>query len=228
MNILNSIHNSFYTKPSPPLPDFTPFQFTIETTSGIANYSGTANNYPITFNTSATSNTYGSISNFTSNSASNFTIYVKGKNLASGNSALMPLLLNFESTTNANTFMLLGGAGQNNHKKITFMIRLNNNLDPYLLTGDILANQNHFYHSFMNFDYGSALFSIYIYSYSNQQLYKSENNNYPTSIFSSLNKFAFSKISNTSCSNVTINNAGWYNRLLTSSEMSRIVSLSPN
>ena len=235
MNILSSINHIKYTYTSP-TPRFTPFQFTIATTSGSANFTGTANQYPITFNSSTTSNTYGLISNFTSATASNnnFTIYVKGKGLNSSSYASMPTLLNFVNTntgfTTNNTFMLLGGAGQNNHNKITYMFRVNNNLLIYILTGNILANINDFYHTFMRFDYNSAVFNLYIYSKTNTLLYQSGNISYPTNIFSSLGIFAFSKITGntTSCSNVTIANAGWYNYLLTTAEMSSIVKLSPN
>lgn len=215
--------------PTPP-PIFTPFQFTI---AGGTNFTGTANQYPITFNSSTTSNTYGLITNFTSNTASNkkFTIYVKGKHLNSSTYTKMPTLLNFVNTGfTTTTFMLLGSAGQNNHNKITYMFRVNNNLLIYILTGNILANINDFYHTFMSFNYDLAVFNLYIYSKTNSLLYQSGNLSYPTNIFSSLGIFAFSKINgdNTSCSNVTIANAGWYNYLVSSSEMSSIVSLSPN
>ena len=82
----------------------------------------------------------------------------------------------------------------------------------------------------MSFNYNSLVFNLYIYSNTNTLIYQSGNIGYPANIFSSLGIFAFSKINGntTSCSNITIGKAGWYNYVLTSSEMSSIVSLSPN
>ena len=75
MNILNSANHL-----KPILIVFTPFIFTI---NGGTNVSGTASNYPITFNPVTPANTYGTITNFNKNEANGkkFTIYFKTRTM---------------------------------------------------------------------------------------------------------------------------------------------------
>jgi hypothetical protein len=220
MNILNSINHIKYTAP----PIFTPFQFTI---AGGTNFTGTANQYPITFNSSTTSNTYGIITNFTGQTVkgTSFTIYVKGICNETYRKLREPVLISFFNTSATSTTFLTVGRVANN-LSLTSALYHNNALQVYVLTTNVLSYINDIFHTFMVFNSVNMTVSIYFYSNTGTLLYS--NIQYPilyNTIMDPFNVFTFAKCrgDTTTNSNITIYAAGWYNYAVSSTIMSSML-----
>ena len=224
MNILNSInHNSFYNKTPPPL--ITPFTFSI---NGGTNFSGSANNYPITFNPSSTTNTFGTVTNYSKSNFQNnsFTIYVKGKWQATNSTLIAFIETNYTTNNNLMHIATAGSIG----KQINYEFRKNG--VNYFQSANTAINTNQYFHSFIRFNYTTLKVSVYAYTYTTRVnlINTPVETTYPTGAFDNINICTFAHIigNPTYCMNVTIGNAGWYNSVLSPIDMSNIVQQSPN
>jgi hypothetical protein len=217
----------------PPVSGFTRFQFTI---TGTDFTGGPANNYPITFNSSATaSSTWGDISNFTKTNAqnNNITLYFKGKWLPTDGSILNnPRIFAFTSNTigDLNNFINVTNA-DNIGKSINYALASPGAFVDGV-TGQVLTNATDYFHTFLRFNSSTAKFSYYFYKNDSAAtpLFNTGEITYvPATIMTNFTKYRLAyELFGNKGSWVTIGEAGWYNSVLTTENMQAVVKQNPN
>ena len=211
--------------PLPPSDPQTEFQYSINGT----HYTGTANEYPITFNPLDENDTYATITNI--NKAywvdNSFTIYVKGKyNIATALQGLFILSADtFSSGSNYISFHKRGSTSL--HQAFTYKEGTTS------ITGNnvsMLASATDFIHCFITFDTVNVAFHFYS-SISGALIYKSTDAAYTTAtMFQYMDTYTMGHVLNhaTNCGNVTIDIARWYNTAKTPAQMVTIVAADLN
>ena len=230
MNILNSANHL-----KPRLIVFTPFTFTI---NGGINVSGTASNYPITFNPVTPANTYGTITNFNKNEANgkSFTIYFKTRTM--GNQAggyVFNFTSNNETTTSTSrvhfNYDPTVDYGFFDYK-VPDSIQVAANIgDTY--SGNLTTSPNQCFHMFLVFNSSNNQLSLYTYNSSSQNVENLTNKAFTTSSsiwFDSLNYFwlAYGTRFGAGYGAIRFDKAGWYNTALTSVQILAEVNKSPS
>ena len=217
-------------KPKPPkVLIYTPFTFTIEVTSSTPNVTGTASNYPITFNPNGTSNTYGNITNFSKTTIQNknITIYVKGR-IPIVNTAVNKCLYSFGKDYSTVNDWVQIGISSTAPSCINYIYKEGASTVYDGVTSSILANATYF-HTFVVFNVSTSKVQLFVYSNTSVLLFTLAPTTYtPAIIFQNFVNYNLARDKFGTCYNTTIGLAGYYNAALSSTQMLNVVNQSPN
>ena len=217
----------------PPVSGFTRFQFTI---TGTDFTGGPANNYPITFNSSAsTSTTWGDITNFDKTNAQNqnITLYFKGKWLTTGTQiANNPRIFAFTSNTAGDLANFINVTNADTIGKSINYTLASPGAFVDSVTGQVLTNATDYFHTFLRFNSSTGKFSYYFYKIDSAAtpLFNTGEITYvPATIMTNFTKYRLAyELFGNKGSWVTIGEAGWYNSVLTTENMQAVVKQNPN
>jgi hypothetical protein len=225
MNILNSIN---HIKSINIVNGFTPFTFDICGT----NFIGSPNNYPIQLNngsTTVTNLTYTRLTNINSITLASIpvTLYIKAK-FQNANHATNPAAGSYPDTifrtygTGGRGITLRGTVNQNN----VYLGLFDGSVVRELTVSNLLVNPTDYFHTFIVFTNSTTTFFFYRDTgvlYTNSSQYSTTINNSGGVFFTRNVSQGYGTLDYTSAYNVIIGLGGWYNRSLTTSEMSKVV-----